>query len=80
MNLHGVFAPIPTPFDDANRVDSARIAAAFARWLTRPITGFVVLGSNGEAVLLTDEESDRVVVAARRSGAGGPSFNCGHRP
>jgi 4-hydroxy-2-oxoglutarate aldolase len=67
MKLHGVFAPIPTPFDDANRVDSGRIAAAFARWLTRPITGFVVLGSNGEAVFLSEEESDRVVAAARQA-------------
>ncbi|HEY2908370.1 MAG TPA: dihydrodipicolinate synthase family protein [Vicinamibacterales bacterium] len=67
MKLHGVFAPIPTPFDDANRVDPGRIAAAFARWLTRPITGFVVLGSNGEAVFLSEEESDRVVAAARQA-------------
>ncbi len=67
MKLHGVFAPIPTPFDDANRVDTGRIAAAFARWLTRPITGFVVLGSNGEAVFLSEEESDRVVAAARQA-------------
>jgi 4-hydroxy-2-oxoglutarate aldolase len=67
MKLQGVFAPIPTPFDEANRVDVARIAAAFARWLTRPITGFVVLGSNGEAVFLSEEESDRVVAAARQA-------------
>jgi 4-hydroxy-2-oxoglutarate aldolase len=67
MKLHGVFAPIPTPFDEANRVDTRRIAAGFARWLTRPISGFVVLGSNGEAVFLNEEESERVVAAARQA-------------
>jgi 4-hydroxy-2-oxoglutarate aldolase len=67
MKLQGVFAPIPTPFDDADRVDTGRLTVAFARWLTRPITGFVVLGSNGEAALLSEEESDRVIAAARES-------------
>ena len=64
MNLAGVFAPIPTPFDDRDRVDTARLRAALARWVTRPLTGFVILGSNGEAVLMDDFESDQVIVAA----------------
>ena len=67
MNLTGVFAPIPTPFDGDHRVDTARLRAALARWVTTPLTGFVVLGSNGEAVLLDDDESDLVIAAARES-------------
>ena len=50
MNLSGVFAPIPTPFDDRDEVDTGRLRTALARWLATPLTGFVVLGSNGEAV------------------------------
>jgi 4-hydroxy-2-oxoglutarate aldolase len=65
MKLTGVFAPLPTPFDDGDRVDVARLRAAFARWLASPLTGFVVLGSNGEAALMDDEECDRVVDEAR---------------
>jgi 4-hydroxy-2-oxoglutarate aldolase len=65
MNLAGIFAPIPTPFDDQDRVDTNRLRAALERWIARPITGFVVLGSNGEAALMDDFESDRVIVAAR---------------
>ncbi len=61
MTWTGVFAPVPTPFDAADRVDTARIRAAFARWLKTPLTGFVVLGSNGEAALLDEDESDLVV-------------------
>ena len=41
MNLAGIFAPIPTPFDDRDRVDTERLKAALARWLKRPLTGFV---------------------------------------
>src|SRR6266571_7329268 len=67
MNLSGVFAPLPTPFDEQDRVDTARLTKAIARWVTTPLTGFVVLGSNGEAVLLDDFEADRVIVAAREA-------------
>jgi len=65
MNLAGVFAPIPTPFDDQDTVDTKRLRAALTRWIARPLTGFVVLGSNGEAALMDDFEADRVIVAAR---------------
>ena len=67
MNLAGVFAPIPTPFDDQDAVDTKRLRAALTRWIARPLTGFVVLGSNGEAALMDDFEADRVIVAAREA-------------
>jgi len=67
MNLTGVLAPVPTPFDESDRVDTRRLTAALTRWAARPLSGFVVLGSNGEAVLLDDFESDRVIVAAREA-------------
>src|SRR3954463_1712484 len=67
MNLAGVFFPIPTPFDDRDRVDTARLKAALAKWSTKPLTGFVVLGSNGEAALMDDFESDQAIVAAREA-------------
>jgi len=67
MNLAGVFAPIPTPFDEQDQVDTRRLRAALDRWIARPLTGFIVLGSNGEAVLMDDFESDRVIVAAREA-------------
>jgi 4-hydroxy-2-oxoglutarate aldolase len=65
MNFAGVLAPVPTPFDDRDQVDTRRLAAALARWSTRPLHGFVILGSNGEAVLMDDFEADRAIVAAR---------------
>src|SRR5258705_6009411 len=65
MNFAGVFAPIPTPFDDQDRVDTARLKVALQKWLATPLDGFVVLGSNGEAALIDDFESDQAIVAAR---------------
>jgi dihydrodipicolinate synthase/N-acetylneuraminate lyase len=65
MNFAGVFAPVPTPFDEQDRVDTVRLRAALLKWVATPLDGFVVLGSNGEAVLLDDFESDQAIVTAR---------------
>src|SRR3954462_5672977 len=65
MNLAGVFSPIPTPFDDRDRVDTMRLKAALGKWVKKPLDGFVVLGSNGEAALVDDFEWDQAIVAAR---------------
>jgi len=67
MKLAGVFAPVPTPFDEADRLDTGRLGAALTRLAARPLAGFVVLGSNGEAVLMDELESDRAIVAAREA-------------
>jgi 4-hydroxy-2-oxoglutarate aldolase len=67
MKLAGVFAPIPTPFDEHDQVDTHRLRAALDKWTERPLAGIVVLGSNGEAAFLDEVESDRVIVAAREA-------------
>src|SRR5438034_5766350 len=77
MKLAGVFAPIPTPFDPHDQVDTARLRAALSRWVARPLTGFIVLGSNGEAALMDDFEADRVIVAAREVVPSGRPFIVG---
>ena len=64
MNLRSVFPPMPTPFDNGD-VDVAAIGTNIERWMTAGLGGVVVLGTNGEAALLDDDESDRVVAAAR---------------
>ncbi|HZT77832.1 MAG TPA: dihydrodipicolinate synthase family protein [Vicinamibacterales bacterium] len=67
MKLSGVFAPIPTPIDEQDQVDTRRLRAALEQWVKQPLAGFVVLGSNGEAALLDELESDRVIAAAREA-------------
>lgn len=65
MKLTGVFAPLPTPFDEAGALDIARLRTAIPAWVQSPLSGFVMLGTNGEAGLLDDDESDRVIAEAR---------------
>lgn len=65
MNLRGVLAPIPTPFDRDGRIDLNRLGAACARWAASGLNGLVVLGSTGEAALLDEAESDRVIAFTR---------------
>ena len=65
VSFHGVFAPLPTPFNADADVDLQRLRAALARWVATDLTGFVVLGTNGEFGLLDDDECDRVIGEAR---------------
>jgi 4-hydroxy-2-oxoglutarate aldolase len=65
MDLAGVHAPIPTPFDSGGVLDLDKFKTLFVRWLKTPLAGFVVLGSTGEAVLVDEEESAAVIAAVR---------------
>jgi 4-hydroxy-2-oxoglutarate aldolase len=77
MNLRGVFAPIPTPFDRDGRIDLDKLGAACAHWSAGPLDGLVVLGSTGEAALLDEAESDRVLAFARDRWPSGRPFIAG---
>ena len=57
---------MPTPFLDGE-VDPAAITGNVQRWMAAGLGGVLVLGTNGEAPLLDDDEADRVVEAARRA-------------
>jgi 4-hydroxy-2-oxoglutarate aldolase len=61
----GIYTPIVTPFDASGEVDERGIIANVDRYLTSPLSGLVVLGSNGEAPQLSDEEADRVISIVR---------------
>jgi len=62
----GVFTPIVTPFTTEDTVDEAALAGNVERWMKTPLTGLVVLGSNGEAAQLDDDEADRVIEIVRK--------------
>jgi 4-hydroxy-2-oxoglutarate aldolase len=61
----GIFTPIPTPFTTDDTVDEHALRRNVDRWMETPLTGLVVLGSNGEAAQLDDVEADRVVEIVR---------------
>lgn len=62
--IDGVFPPIPTPFSN-DSVDVVAMGSNVDRWMQTRIRGVVVLGSNGEAPLLNESDSDAAVAAAR---------------
>ena len=66
ISLDGVFPPIPTPFDEQGDLALGALTENLARWNERDLSGYVVLGSNGEGVYLTTEEKVRVWETARR--------------
>jgi 4-hydroxy-2-oxoglutarate aldolase len=60
IDLHGIFPPITTPFiDDSVAYDE--LASNIEKYGRTGIKGFVVLGSNGEYVSLSEEEKRKVV-------------------
>lgn len=61
----GVYTPIATPFRADGTLDEQGLRENVARWMRTPLTGLVVLGSNGEAPQLDDDEADRVVAVVR---------------
>jgi 4-hydroxy-2-oxoglutarate aldolase len=65
LNLAGVFPPVPTPFAADESIDEGALQHNIRQMLRAPVRGIVVLGSNGEAPLVGDDDSERVVAAAR---------------
>ncbi len=60
IDLHGIFPPITTPFING-KVAYDKLASNVERWNRAGLKGFVVLGSNGEYVSLSEEEKRTVV-------------------
>jgi dihydrodipicolinate synthase/N-acetylneuraminate lyase len=60
VRLDGVCPPIPTPFDSNGEVAFRQLTENLEKWNAYDLMGYVVLGSNGEVVYLTQEEKLRV--------------------
>jgi 4-hydroxy-2-oxoglutarate aldolase len=60
IDLHGIFPPITTPFS-AGKVAHDKMASNVEKWNRTGLKGYVVLGSNGEYVYLSEEEKRAVV-------------------
>ncbi len=69
MLLHGIFPPITTPFYPDGAVYYKKLEANVERYSRVPMAGIVVLGSTGEAILLSDEERREVLRVARQAAA-----------
>jgi len=65
--LGGIYPPLPTFFDTDDALDIATYQHHIARLAESGITGYVVMGSNGEAVHLGSDERAVVIEAARQA-------------
>jgi dihydrodipicolinate synthase/N-acetylneuraminate lyase len=69
MLLEGVFAAVPTPFQPDGRPQWHNLERNVERYCRAPLSGVVVLGSTGEAVMLNDEETRDALRVARNAAA-----------
>lgn len=53
--IRGIFAPIPTPFVEGE-ISYEKLAENIAKWEKTGLAGLVVMGSNGEAPFLDEDE------------------------
>lgn len=67
MLLHGIFPPITTPFYPDGRVYLKKLEHNVERYSKTPVAGIVVLGSTGEAIMLSDEERREVLKTAHEA-------------
>jgi 4-hydroxy-2-oxoglutarate aldolase len=71
-NLGGIYPPIPTPFDDQERIAYDRLESNLEKWLAQPLDGIVMPGSNSEAPHLSQDERIEIwrVCASKMTGSG----------
>jgi 4-hydroxy-2-oxoglutarate aldolase len=69
MLLHGIFPPITTPFYPDGNVYFKKLEHNVERYSRTPVAGIVVLGSTGEAIMLSDQERRDVLKVAREATA-----------
>ena len=69
MLLEGIFPAVTTPFYPDGRLYLKKLEHNIERYSRTPAAGVVILGSTGEAVMLSDEESRQVLRTAREAAA-----------
>jgi 4-hydroxy-2-oxoglutarate aldolase len=61
----GIYTPLATPFAPDGALDARALANNVEKYLRSPLTGLVVLGSNGEAPQLDEHEADLAIKTVR---------------
>jgi 4-hydroxy-2-oxoglutarate aldolase len=69
MLLQGIFPPVTTPLYPDGNVYFKKLESNVERYSRTPAAGIVVLGSTGEAIMLSDQERRDVLKSAREAAA-----------
>jgi len=67
LDIAGLFPPIPTNFTSSGQIDLHALASNLSVWNTYDLAGYVVQGSNGEVVYMSENERVAVVEAVRKN-------------
>ncbi len=67
LQLNGIFPPLPTSFNSDESVSEENIRKNIEYLNSFDLRGYLILGSNGELVMLSHEEKIRVMQAAREA-------------
>lgn len=67
MEIRGIFPALVTPFASDESVSLSGVKENVCRYNHTRVSGYVVLGSTGESVMLSREEADSVLATARES-------------
>ena len=67
MKLEGIFPPVTTPFDDNGCIEHNHLSENIERWNETEISGYLILGSNGEFIFLNEGEKLEIINTARKA-------------
>ncbi len=67
IKLNGLYPPLPTSFTEEEELNFPKIAENIEKLCSYELAGILVMGSNGEMVMLTSEEKKKVYDTARRA-------------
>jgi len=65
LKLNGIIPAVPTPFDAEGNLATDKLKENFNYWNQFDLKGYLMLGSNGEMVMLTHRERLEILEAAR---------------
>jgi 4-hydroxy-2-oxoglutarate aldolase len=69
MVISGIFPALVTPFDASEAISLSGVKENIRRYNQTLVTGYVVLGSTGESVMLSREEAEAVLAASKEAAA-----------
>jgi 4-hydroxy-2-oxoglutarate aldolase len=67
LNFSGIFPPLPTAFDNDENLLPEKIRFNIEKLSAYDLAGFLILGSNGEQVMLSEKEKIEAIAAAREA-------------
>jgi 4-hydroxy-2-oxoglutarate aldolase len=67
IELRGIIPPLPTSYHEDEKIYPDKIRENIGRLMKHELSGILVLGSNGEQVLLSEKEKERVYATAREA-------------